>query len=1193
MKRLFTQIILSVFGIQLIMSGFPAVNVYAANAPLRNIVEGGDMETETVPAGWVVSSSASGSELEIVEDTQDPTNHVLRFDGTSNNGTISYMSYSEPLASGTEYYYSYKIRIAEEDTNTGSLYAYMGLTTGVNDDHRPPLSKEWVSRSGKLNGTGAKMSFKIISNQGSQSSNVPRVIYEVDDIVICDMSGAEVLNLSSELNGSSLSWKTGVVKKGDSLYARPDSTASFTLTPPLNHEIDTVTVNGDIVTPVDDIYNIEIPSDLAVDVIVDVIQDSGVPHLLSTSPKSGVLNADPQDMVLKVGFDRNMNPDTITAGNVIVTPSASFEVETDTNSEYTYNLIFEDLLEAIEYTVVFTENLESEFGVPMEESYTYTFNTASSGVNIIENGDMSNTSSTIYDDTKSGSLVSYTEDDGNSVLRWEVTWTNAPLTQYLNNDSREKEYNFIGGHKYYVKARVKAEKEVKMVWSILYTTGTDTASTHPQTWVTLKPEKWTVLHSAFTVPANVNIDSNHGVRLVAGSYPNVVYVDDVELIDCSITPGGKPELVSSYPENSATEVEIDKGELEMTLTFDKPMLPTTLNTTNITAEEATIKDIKMSDDKKTCILTLSQLKVNKTVKIKYKNLTSMASEKVDEGSVTFSTKTISTATPSIVKSVPANGAKVALSSLDNMEIEYNLPLDGPIDKSSFTAVPENLIDSVVWTYDNPNAISIKINQECLSAGNTYSVTLLPSIKSQASTPINEETITFSTITLEEIVQNFKDSQTDVQGVLDFITNYYGDLVPDDTLCENMMEKDPEIAEKFAEQILENGVDQDADAEDIAEIIHSNAVLVTVNRSQNKGLIGDAVNSVLITENMTSLSDTFNALADSDKTEFCSDIKDLTKDFESSQDLINYLKPQIILTAIKKSNGWKAISDVLNNNIKYLKNDTKELIKNINKLSNKGEIYLKLQGVSVSSESEIYNILKPAYDSMVVKPNDKPSLGGGGGGGGAGIPTEKLTVIPGSEPEVPTVNEEKPPVFRDIDSVPWAKEAIEHFYELKVITGKTADTFCPNDFVTREEFVKMIVVAANIPMTENSHKYSDVDQNAWYYAYISAATNAKLVQGMDSLTFGVGHSITRQDIATICNRLLLAAEDDEELSGTAEVISDYNDVSEYAREAVGRLVSLDIIKGDENGRFAPHKYATRAETAVLLQRLIAFKTTEGR
>ena len=47
------------------------------------------------------------------------------------------------------------------------------------------------------------------------------------------------------------------------------------------------------------------------------------------------------------------------------------------------------------------------------------------------------------------------------------------------------------------------------------------------------------------------------------------------------------------------------------------------------------------------------------------------------------------------------------------------------------------------------------------------------------------------------------------------------------------------------------------------------------------------------------------------------------------------------------------------------------------------------------------------------------------------------------------------------------------------------------------------------------------------------------------------------------------------------------------KAVDRLVTLGIIKGDEAGRFAPRKFATRAETAVLLQRLIAFRNTEGR
>ncbi|MDD3744333.1 MAG: Ig-like domain-containing protein, partial [Lentimicrobiaceae bacterium] len=370
MKRILSQITLTLFCIQLFTAYNPSTNVYAANAPLTNLVENGDMEVDDVPVGWTVSSSSAGSKLEIVTDTEDSSNRVLRFDGTANTGTISFMSYSEPLANGKEYYYTYKIRIAKNDSNTGPLYAYVGInTTSVTDYARPPLSKEWVTRSGQVVGANNKLSFKVISNQGSQSSNVTKVIYEIDDIVICDMSGAEVFNPVTELNGATLRWKTGIINKDGALYARPDSTATFALNPPFGHEIETVDVNGVTVIPENGLYSVNIPSDLEVYINVNLKEDSGVPRIVSTNPKSGILNADPQNMILTVSFDRNMDISSMTPENIKVSPNASFKVE-EADTEFSYNLVFEELKEATEYEVVFTENLLSDAGIAMEESLT-------------------------------------------------------------------------------------------------------------------------------------------------------------------------------------------------------------------------------------------------------------------------------------------------------------------------------------------------------------------------------------------------------------------------------------------------------------------------------------------------------------------------------------------------------------------------------------------------------------------------------------------------------------------------------------------------------------------------------------------------------------------------------------------------------------------------------------------------------
>jgi len=59
----------------------------------------------------------------------------------------------------------------------------------------------------------------------------------------------------------------------------------------------------------------------------------------------------------------------------------------------------------------------------------------------------------------------------------------------------------------------------------------------------------------------------------------------------------------------------------------------------------------------------------------------------------------------------------------------------------------------------------------------------------------------------------------------------------------------------------------------------------------------------------------------------------------------------------------------------------------------------------------------------------------------------------------------------------------------------------------------------------------------------------------------------------------------ELSGTqATDVSDMDTVSEYAKEAVETLMANGIING-KNGKIDPKANATRAEVAVMLNRVL--------
>ena len=49
--------------------------------------------------------------------------------------------------------------------------------------------------------------------------------------------------------------------------------------------------------------------------------------------------------------------------------------------------------------------------------------------------------------------------------------------------------------------------------------------------------------------------------------------------------------------------------------------------------------------------------------------------------------------------------------------------------------------------------------------------------------------------------------------------------------------------------------------------------------------------------------------------------------------------------------------------------------------------------------------------------------------------------------------------------------------------------------------------------------------------------------------------------------------------------DKDEISEYALAAIAKMVKAGYLSGDDNGNFAPKKSSTRAETAVVIYRIL--------
>ena len=169
------------------------------------------------------------------------------------------------------------------------------------------------------------------------------------------------------------------------------------------------------------------------------------------------------------------------------------------------------------------------------------------------------------------------------------------------------------------------------------------------------------------------------------------------------------------------------------------------------------------------------------------------------------------------------------------------------------------------------------------------------------------------------------------------------------------------------------------------------------------------------------------------------------------------------------------------------------------------------------------------------------------------------------------------LFKDVTEDHVAYEAIEALVEEGVLSGKSEGLFYPEDTLKREEFAKMLCEALDITEGKNSPIFYDVLAGSWYDDYVIKAASNGLINGVSDTHFGIGGEITRQDMAVMLKRYL----DKQGVKPTQEVTVLYADnaeISDYAREAVSFLSSLDIIEGRDNNLWCPQSPATRAEAA---------------
>ena len=245
---------------------------------------------------------------------------------------------------------------------------------------------------------------------------------------------------------------------------------------------------------------------------------------------------------------------------------------------------------------------------------------------------------------------------------------------------------------------------------------------------------------------------------------------------------------------------------------------------------------------------------------------------------------------------------------------------------------------------------------------------------------------------------------------------------------------------------------------------------------------------------------------------------------------------------------------------------------------KSDVLKEMLGKKYSVLSDFETNLSSAITTVKnnLPANDTPRRSGSGGGGGGGLKVS-TPVVPDTDVP-PAENENKNGIFADLDTDHWAYQSVLSLVDKKVISKDT--NFRPNDYITREEFAKIIAVIFE-PIADKRTDFADVDPNAWYAPYINSVYSAGLVKGISENEFGVGLNITREDMAVIIFRALGAEEKEYDIS-----FSDKDGISDYALGAIGYLSENKLLNGD-NGNVYAKNNATRAECCVLVNNLLGY------
>lgn len=270
-------------------------------------------------------------------------------------------------------------------------------------------------------------------------------------------------------------------------------------------------------------------------------------------------------------------------------------------------------------------------------------------------------------------------------------------------------------------------------------------------------------------------------------------------------------------------------------------------------------------------------------------------------------------------------------------------------------------------------------------------------------------------------------------------------------------------------------------------------------------------------------------------------------------------------------------------VKFLKDNAKlfKISEIDNSFTNANDTYKSnIAEYILSKGAKCYTGFKEKFEEAVTlyKPKGESSSSGGGGssskGGLSGFVASNNVLDTNKD-----TNANKS-VYKDIELSHWAYESILRLTQRGIISGDGDNTFRPNDFVTRAEFIKMILTAMDLYDNKAEASFNDVNENDWFYSYVASAKINEIALGDENGNFNPNDRITRQDAVKIMHNAAMFKNFILKEQREYTSFADEENIASYAYVPIKAMYSALVVNGYEDKTFKPLNQITRCEAAKM-------------